>query len=558
MINNKPTIKPFLHLLFITGIILCENTSPLYAQLLNSKHEIYTRKDSLRGSLNEKRLFDVKKYNLEVKVDIEKQFISGVNHIDFTINTPLPIMQLDLFSNMKVDSIVYKNKKLNYTREFNAVFINLPKNIPLDSKQQLSFYYSGNPKIAKNAPWDGGFIFTTDSLGNPWVSVAVQGTGASLWFPNKDHQSDEPNEGAEINIIVPETLVAVSNGKLTHTEALPKQLKKYSWKVVNPINNYNIILNIGNYTLIEDKFNQLALKYYVLEQHKKEALKQFAQVKPMLACFNQKFGEYPFTEDSYKLVETPFLGMEHQSAIAYGNHFKNGYLGKDLSQTGVGLKWDFIIVHESAHEWFGNSITAADIADMWIHEAFTSYAEAVFVECQWGTPDALSYLEGVQKIISNTSPIIGDYGVNKEGSPDMYYKGANMLNSIRSTINNDKAWWELLKNFSISFKHRITNSEEVIAYFDKHTKAKITPIFKHYLYQPEIPILEIKKHKKGIAYRWKNTAKNFRMPVEIVVNQKSIRLKPSSKRWKKIKNITPQQVTINHKRFYVALKINEN
>src|SRR5690554_5996724 len=425
---------------YLILFLIISLSSLLHSQVFQGQKE-YTRADSLRGSLRPERIsFDVLKYNLNVKVEPDKKYISGFNKISFRVLENMPRMQLDLFANMKVDSILYHGKKLNYEREFNAVFISFENALKSGTTDSLSFFFSGQPTIAVKPPWDGGFVFSKDKNGKVWVSLAVQGTGASLWYPNKDHQIDKPEE-AEIHVAAPNGLMNVSNGRFIGKKELKNGFTEWSWRVTNPINNYNMILNIGDYVHFSDKFRDLDLDYYVLSYNLEKAKKQFQEVHPMMECFYTHFGEYPFVEDSYKLIESPHLGMEHQSAIGYGNNYQKGYAGTDVSKTGVGMKFDFILIHESAHEWFGNSITSSDIADMWIHEAFTSYAEAVYVECRWGKEKALEYLIGLQKtMISNEQAIIGDYGVNKEGSVDMYYKGANMLNTIRSVINDDEKW----------------------------------------------------------------------------------------------------------------------
>jgi aminopeptidase N len=526
----------------------------IQAQAFQSQKE-YTRADSLRGSLRPERTsFDVLKYNLNVKVEPDKKYISGHNTISFRVLKSLPIMQLDLFSNMKVDSIVYQGEHLAYERAFNAVFISFKQALNAKRMDSLEFYFSGNPIVAKNPPWDGGFVFSKDKNGKDWISIAVQGTGASLWYPNKDHQSDKPEE-AEIHIAAPNGLMNVSNGRFTGKRELDNGFTIWSWKVMNPINNYNIILNIGDYVHFSDTFRDLDLNYYVLSYNLEKAKKQFAEVKPMMECFYTHFGAYPFAADSYKLVETPYLGMEHQSAIGYGNKYELGYGGTDLSQTGAGLDWDFIIIHESAHEWFGNSITSADIADMWIHEAFTSYAEAVYIECRWGKEKAMTYIKGVRKtMISNKEPIIGDYGVNSEGSVDMYYKGANLLNTLRAVIGDDEKWWVLLKNFSETFKHSITNTEEVIQFFEENTELTLTPIFKEYLYHAEIPILQFKKEKGSVFYRWKSSVNNFEMPIDVIVKNKSKRIYPNQN-WQKFKGMVKiDKIKPNLDLFYVEME----
>lgn len=523
---------------------------PLKAQVLSEEKE-HTRADTLRGSLRPERTdFDVLKYELTLKVEPEKKYISGHNEISFKVLDELPVMQIDLFANMDVDSILYEGKKLEYKREFNAVFISFDEPLEKNTQEKISFYYSGNPIVAEQAPWDGGFVFTEDKDGNPWIATAVQGIGASLWYPNKDHQSDEPDNGVELHIAVPNGLMNVSNGRLIGEKDLGNGFTQWSWKTVNPINNYDVALNIGNYVHFSDQYKNLDLNYYVLPYNLEKAKEQFKQVKPMMDCFYKHFGPYPFVEDSYKLVETPYLGMEHQSAVAYGNHYVNGYLGNDLSGTGIGLKFDFIIIHESAHEWFGNSITAADIADMWIHEGFTTYAEAVYVECQWGKEAALDYLFGLRKIIMNNSPIIGDYGVNDEGSGDMYSKGANMLNTIRSVVNNDEKWLEILKKFSLEFRHEITNTEEVIAFFEKESGMKLEPIFHQYLRHADIPVLEMKTEDGKLWSRWVVDVPKFNMPVDLLVGNDTIRIHPK-KEWRPLKNKFYKAVSSSGKGTYV-------
>ncbi len=415
-------------------------------------------------------------------------------------------------------------------------------------------FYSGNPIVAKNAPWDGGFVFKKDEDGNPWIGVAVQGTGASLWYPNKDHQSDEPEE-ALIEIAVPNGLTNVSNGRFIGKTDLQNGYTRWSYKVSNPINNYDIVFNIANYVHFQDKYKDLDLDYYVLPYNLEKAKKQFAEVRPMMECFYDKFGEYPFKEDGFKLVETPYLGMEHQSAVAYGNYYKMGYLGRDLSGTGIGLRWDFIIIHESGHEWFGNSITSNDIADMWIHEGFTTYSEAVYIECRWGKDDALKYLEGLRKNIGNHTPIIGDYGVNSEGSGDMYPKGANLLNTIRSIYNDDALWWKTLKEFTLTFKHQTIDTKTVEDYFNAPVEIDLQPIFDQYLRHAEIPLLEFKKTDDHIKVRWKTDVSNFIMPVDVIIGKEEIRLCPTNI-WQELpENIEDlDDIKINEMKFYVKTK----
>lgn len=539
--------------LSLLSLLFVLTTIPMSSQVV-TKSRTFTEADTLRGSLRPERNFDVLKYHLNVKVVPEEKFISGYNTITFKAEEELPVMQVDLFENMNIDSIIFKNNRLEYTRKYNAVFVDMRPIVSRNTVDSLQIFYSGNPIIAKNAPWDGGFVFTKDEEGNPWIGIAVQGTGASLWYPNKDHQSDEPEE-VLIEAAVPNGLMNVSNGRFVGKEDLGNGYTRWSWKVNSPINNYNVMLNIGNYVHFNDKFKDLDLDYYVLPYNLEEAKEQFEEVKIMMDCFYDKLGPYPFEEDGFKLIETPYLGMEHQSAVAYGNKYQKGYLGRDLSGTGIGLKWDFIIIHESGHEWYGNSITAADIADMWIHEGFTTYSEAVYIECRWGKEEALKYLEGIRQNIANTSSIIGDYGVNSEGSGDMYYKGANLLNTIRGIYDDDELWWKTLKDYTTTFRHKIIDTKTVEDFFNAATPVDLQPVFDQYLRHENIPQLQLKKENNHVYYKWNADVPNFEMPVDVLVHGEEIRLFPTTdwqKFRKKIKS--REQLKLNSPEFYVDVK----
>lgn len=514
--------------------------------------DIFTRKDSLIGGLPfERTCFDVQQYDLNIKIDISEKLVTGYNKINFKVVKNTSKIQLDLFENMKIDSIIYDSKKLNYKREFDAIFIDFPTILEQDSNQNLLFYYSGNPIIAKNAPWDGGFVFKKDSNNKDFIGVACQGSGGSLWFPCKNSQADEPNFEATIKVEVPNGLMNVSNGRLTGFEDLKNGYTRWDWEVKNPINNYDITLNIGDYIHFGENYKGLDLDFYVLRENEAKAKMQFEQVKPMMDCFQSKFGKYPFTNDGYKLVESNYLGMEHQSAVAYGNKYKNGYLENDLSDTGVGLLFDFIIIHESGHEWFGNSITSKDIADMWIHEGFTCYTESVFLECQYGYDKSQIYINGLKRNIQNNKPIIGAYGVHNEGSGDMYYKGALMLNTIRSVINNDDLWWKILLKYSKTYRYQIIDTETVISFFNTESGLDLTTIFNQYLKYKNIPTLEIKSKKNITYYRWDTDIQDFKIPLIINENQ----IYPTDK-WQK-SSFKFSKKDINTNKYYINIK-NEN
>lgn len=489
----------------------------------------FTRKDSLQGGLRpERTCFDVQRYDLNIKIDPKEKTITGYNDITFKVIEKTNKIQIDLFENMNIDSIVYNKTSLKYTREFNAVFITFPTALSKEKEQSIRFYYSGKPIIARRAPWDGGFVFTKDNNGKDWIGVAVQGTGSSLWYPVKDSQTDEPDRGASIKVAVPNGLMNVSNGRFMGSEDLKNGYTRWDWEVRNPINNYDITVNIADYAHLHDTYKGLDLDYYVLRDNAVKAEKHFEEVKPMMDCFQSKFGEYPFKEDGYKLVETPYLGMEHQSAVAYGNKYMKGYLGSDLSMSGIGLTFDYITIHESGHEWFGNSITSKDIADMWIHEGFTQYTEIVFVECQLGYEKAMLYAKGLKLNVSNDVPIIGPYGVNKEGSGDMYPKGALLLNTLRHIVNDDAKWWKMILDYSNTFKHKIIDTETVIAFFNKESGMDLTPVFNQYLRYTSIPRLEYHVLNNKLRFRWKAEAANFSMPIDVKINGEKKRLFPTT------------------------------
>ncbi len=491
------------------------------AQLLEEKTK-FTHADTLRGTLSPLRAcYDINYYHLDVRFDIDNKLISGSNLFKFTATQDFTKLQFDLFANLTVDKVIYKGKGLIYKRDGNAVFVTFPKKISKGSKEEFTVYYSGHPTVAKNAPWDGGISYAKDTLGKPWVATSCEGLGASAWWPNKDHLSDEV-DSMMISISVPTGLKDVSNGRLRKVTDLGNGYTKFDWFVANPINNYDVAANIGDYTEFKDTYDgekgKLDLDFWVLPQDLEKAKAQFgANVKPMLASHEHWFGPYPFYEDSYKLVETPYLGMEHQSAVAYGNHFLNGYLGFDMSGTGWGAKWDYIIIHESGHEWFGNSITAKDLADMWIHESFTCYSESLFVESQFGKQAGQEYVKGLRQGIQNKSTVVGVYGVNKEGAEDMYPKGAVLLNMVRTIINDDDKWRNILRGLNKTFYHQTVTYDDIINYINAQAGMNLSPVFDQYLRYKGLPTLQVTWQDGKPYCKWIADAKGFAMPVRVKI-----------------------------------------
>jgi aminopeptidase N len=556
-------MKKLFHFSVLILIILIHSG---YAQ--EQSHYIwgpFTKADSLRGYLSPLRsCYDVTYYNLDIVVDTSAKSIKGSNIIRFKAVNAFDKMQVDLFANMNVDKIEFEDgTPLKYSREAGAVFITLPSMLEQNSIHQIIFYYSGKPQIAGRPPWDGGFIWTKDNDGNPWIQVTCQGTGASLWWPNKDHQSDEP-DSMLINITVPKGLEDISNGRLRSKTVLPDSSIKYSWFVSYPINNYDVTINICKYAHFSDMYispdgSKLSLDYYVLPENLKKAKKQFEQVKTMLACYEKYFGKYPFYRDGYKLIESSHNGMEHQSAIAYGNHFLGGYEGNASSK--VGLKFDFIIIHESAHEWWGNSITSNDIADMWIHESFGAYAEALFVEYNWGHNEALMYMNGKKTNIRNDKPIIGPYNVNQEGSGDMYDKGQLVLNTLRDVIDNDSLWFSILRGLQNKFAYKCINADDIINYINQKTGQNYDYFFEQYLRYVSFPVLNVFVIKKGnetaLKYKWEADVKDFKMPIKVTTSKNHFKfIYPTTKYQSlKLNKFDPKDFKVDDKDFLCGSKI---
>ncbi|MBL7984963.1 MAG: M1 family metallopeptidase [Flavobacteriales bacterium] len=494
----------------------------------------FSRADSLRGSIGvERAWWDVLHYDVSVRPDFATKSIRGTTIIGFIAKDSGLRMQIDLQQPLVVDSVtadVSKFQSGNFTvvdqranteREGNVLWVDLPQPLKAGETSTIRITYHGVPREAVHPPWDGGWIWKTDAEGNPWMSVACQGLGASVWYPCKDTQSDEPDDGASLHITVTDTLQAIGNGRLRDVVKNADGTSTWNWKVTQPINTYNLVPYIGKYVHFGEAFNGVSGKldcdYWVLAYNETKAREQFKQVAPMLTCFEDWFGPYPFYQDGYKLVESPHLGMEHQSAVAYGNQYKNGYLGMDLSGTGHGLKWDFIIIHESGHEWFGNSITTADIADMWVHEGITQYSEAIFTECQQGTAAGAEYVIGLRKKIENKKSIIGPYGVNQEGHGDMYPKGANLMHMIRHIIG-DSTFKAMMLEMNKRFYHKITSSDEIIRFMSEFSGQQLNDIAFQYLKMTDIPCLEWGLRHGKLLARFTHCHPLFKMPIGFLID----------------------------------------
>jgi aminopeptidase N len=515
----------------------------------------FSKQDTLRGSITPERVWwDLLHYNLDFKVSPSSKSIEGSNLIRYEVLSQNQLMQIDLQPPMEITSVLENNKELNYNREGNVYYIQLKKNQQIGAINEITIHFKGAPKISNNPPWDDGFTWGKDNNGTDFIATSCQGGGSSIWWPSKDHMYDEPDQGIELSITAPKHLISVSNGRHIQTKENSNKTNTSTWKVVNPINNYGVNINIGDYVHFTEEYKGkkgvLDCDYYVVSYNLEKAKKQFKEVSRTLEAFEHWFGPYPFYEDSYKLVEVPYLGMEHQSSVTYGNGYKNGYKGIDLSGTGWGLKFDFIIVHESGHEWFANNITNIDIADMWIHESFTAYSENLFLDYHFGTEASNAYVTGTRKNIQNDKPIIGNYNVNNSGSSDMYYKGANMLHTLRQIIDNDKKWRSILVGLNKDFYHQTVTTLQIENYIDKYFEIDLKPFFNQYLRTIKIPTLDYKLENNNLLYKWSNVVDGFSIPIKVFINSTSQWIRPTS-RWKKLlsdKNINSFSVDNN---FYI-------
>lgn len=523
-------MKKHLKTLLIAFLI----SSGIQAQgLLKKSETAFTHQDTLRGSITKERAWwDLKYYFLDIKVNPADSTITGSNTIQYKVLQPYTVMQIDLQQPMEITKVRQDGTDLKYKREGNAFFITLATPQKAGDTKEIKVFYHGKPKTAVNPPWDGGITWKKDKNGNNFIASSCQGLGASVWWPNKDHMYDEV-EGMKISVNVPKKLTDVSNGRLQNVKELNDGTKTYTWVVKNPINNYGVNINIGDYVTFSEKYKgekgDLDCTYYVLKDNLAKAKAQFKDVPRMLKAFEHWFGPYPFYEDSYKLVETPYLGMEHQSCVTYGNRYQNGYLGSDWSGTGWGLKFDYIIIHESGHEWFANNITYKDIADMWIHESFTCYSESLFVEFYYGKDAGAEYVRGIRKNIHNDKPIIGHYDVNSESSgTDMYFKGANFLHTLRQLVNDDAKWRTILRGLNSAFYHQTVTTKQIENYLSQQTGLDLNPFFNQYLRDTRIPTFEYAFKENTLKYRWTNTVSGFEMPLKVFINGSEVNLNPKS------------------------------
>jgi aminopeptidase N len=514
--------------IFVTTVLLLH----VSASYVLAQTENITRQETLRGSITpEREWWDLLHYHLQVEFLPETRRLKGSNTITFKTLKPGKKMQIDLQPPLAITRVTHGASQLKFEREENVYWVTFEKELGKGVESKIEVFYEGVPVVSRNPPWVGGITWGRDDLGEPFIVTTCQGIGASIWWPNKDHGADEPDRGMQISVTVPENLVAVSNGRLKKTDHDAAAKKKtYHWRVLNPINNYGVNVNIGNYITFSEKYQgkggTLDIEYWVLPHQKEAAVRQFKEVRRTLEAFEHWFGKYPFYEDSYKLVTVSYPGMEHQSSVTYGNLFKNGYMQRDPCGCGVGFKFDFIIVHESAHEWFGNNISMKDAADMWIHEGFANYSENLFVEYHFGKKDAEDYVVGTRRGIRNDKPVIGVYESNREGSGDMYPKGGNMLHTIRHVINDDAKWLSILRGLNADFWHQTVTTEQVETYISKKAGMDFGKVFDQYLRTTKIPLLKYSVNGKTVTFNYERVVKGFAMPLRVKINGKEVMMKP--------------------------------
>ncbi|MBO0949139.1 M1 family metallopeptidase [Fibrella forsythiae] len=533
---------------------------PAAGQLLTEK-QAYTHGDTLRGTMTPERTWwNLLHYHLQVRVNPTDSTFSGQNTIKYRVVRASQVMQIDLQSPMTLIRAEQDGQPLPIRTDGNAHFITLAKPQRPGRTETITVDYGGKPRVAKNAPWDGGVSWArdTDSTKSWFIATSCQGLGSSVWWPCKDHMYDEP-DSMLISVTVPEPYMDVSNGQLRRVVTNADHTRTYDWAVVNPINNYGVNVNIAKYVTWNETYQgesgPLQLSFFALPKDEAAARVQFQQAKTMLRVFENWFGPYPFYKDGYKLVQVPYLGMEHQSSVTYGNKFRNGYLGRDLSRTGWGLRWDFIIVHESGHEWFANNITYKDIADMWIHESFTAYSENLYTEALFGKNAGAQYVIGTRVGIRNDRPIIGDYNVNSEGSGDMYYKGANMLHMIRQGVGNDEKWRQILRGLNKTFYHQTVTTQQIESYLIKQTGLPLKPLFDQYLRDARVPVLEYKITPEGVAYRFANCQKGFTTPIRLCLNDAGPRrIVTPSTTWQTLSQPNIKEVNVDAD-YYVLTKM---
>jgi len=547
-------MKKIIFSLLICTFFSCQENRPHGSQYQLPE---LTPNNLLMGYLNENRSsYRVSFYDINIDFNLEKKSINGFVTIKAESLNDLRKLQIDLAKNLKISRISYKDVDLNFSREYDAVLIDFPDYIKKGDIFEFTVFYNGIPQGADNPPWAGGFTWSKDKEERDWIAVSCEGEGARIWWPNKDHITAE-GDSVRMAYTVPSNVVAVGNGKLRSVKSKNNK-STYEWFVNNPINNYNISVQIGNYVAVQDtliKENEVHyINHYVLDYNEELAANYFIQSKEVIRFYEKYFGDYQWYEDGYKLIEVPYLGMEHQSAVTYGNGFSlyNGVRSKSWPMYGV---IDPLIIHETGHEWFGNSVTASDPTHIWIHEGMQVYSESLYFEDKFDSYDVgVHYLNSIKNRIVNEIPIVGNENENHWAlNGDTYMKGAWIMHTLRSVINDDAVWFEILKEFMIENAKGFANTKD---FFDKvyeKTSLDLWYFAEQYFYTPNQPQLEYYQTNSEFFYRWSNVNDNFIMPIDLLVNGKTIRALPSQE-FQSIKITKHSQVEVMDWKFYVEPK----
>jgi len=521
-----------------------------------------TPNNNLIGNLNENRSsYRVSFYDINIDFDIDHKSLAGFVTIKAESIRDLNKLQIDLAENLNIKKITYENKELSFSREFDAILIDFNSTIVKGSIFEFTVFYDGIPQSADNPPWAGGFTWSKDKNGRDWIAVSCEGEGARIWWPNKDHITAE-GDSVRMKYTVPSNTVAVGNGKLRNI--ITKNNKStYEWFVGNPINNYNISVQIGNYVAVQDTFIKddtiHNMNHYVLDYNKELASNYFTQSKEVIRFYEKYFGDYQWYEDGYKLIEVPYLGMEHQSAVTYGNGFSiyNGVRSKSWPMYGV---IDPLIIHETGHEWFGNSVTASDPTHIWIHEGLQVYSEAIYFEDKFKSYEVgVHYLNTLKNRIVNEVPIVGNENENHWAlHGDTYMKGAWVMHTLRSTINDDKSWFEILKEFMEENAKGFVNTRDFFDKVNEITGDDYWYFAEQYFYSSAQPELEYYQTDNEFFYRWNNVNENFSMPIDLLINGSSTRVFPT-KKFKSFNISKHSQIEVMEWKYYVkAVDVSKN
>ena len=490
----------------------------LYCLLLFTSIRIYSQNTASGGKLRpEQAIMDIRHYTIALNIDIAQKSIDGYTIIDLILSQPSAVLVFNLMNELTVKEIAVNGKKSDFKQADNLITIS-PTATLTAGKVSVKIAYAGKPHIATRPPWEDGFTWTTDSTGHPWVAITAAGTGGKLYFPCKDHPSDEPNEGVDLNITVPKDLVVAGPGLLQKITR-QKNTATYYWKTNYTINNYSILFNVGDYEVVTKTYttingNKVPMQFYVLKEHASKAAHHLDVLETMVRVKEKYFGEYPWAKEKIGIAETPHLGMEHQSMNAYGNHFKYTKVG--------GQDFDWLMNHEFGHEWWANKVTAKDWADYWIHEGIGSYGDVLYTREVEGEEAYIKHFKQSIFGIANQKPVVMGSDLDEETAyhGDIYGKGAFFMHTLRYVIG-DTIFFPTLKQLSTDPQYtynNLVNTNDVEALFSKNSHLNLKPLFD--LYLRTIQKLEIHvTAMKGNAYKIQLNNIDMDLPLDITTDK---------------------------------------